>query len=443
MAQHTAVRGLQVFTFVWFGQLISLVGSGLTRFTLGIWVYQRTGSVTQLALTFLCTQLPLIVTSPLAGALVDRWNRRWTMILSDSGASLSTLAIVLLFATGHLEIWHIYLATAVSSSFSAFQWPAYSAATTLLVSKRHLGRASGMTQLGRAVAQLISPMLGGLLLVTIELQGVILLDFTTFLFALITLMIVRFPDTKTIAPGKAGQGSLLREASYGWTYLTTRPGLLGLQIFLGANNFFVGIVEVLVKPLVLSFASPAVLGILLSLGGAGLLVGSLVMSIWGGPPRLIYGVFGFKLLGGLCILVAGLRTSVTLLAMITFLFFFGLPIINGSIQVIFQKKVAPDVQGRVFAVSRMIAWSSLPLGYLVAGLLADQFFEPLMAPNGPLANTIGHLIGVGAGRGIGLLFIIMGTFSMLTTVAAYQYPRLRLVEKELPDAIADEAPVRT
>ena len=443
MAQRTVACGMRVFFLIWFGQLVSLIGSGLTSFALGVWVYQRTGSVTQFALISLSTTLPLIAISPLAGALIDRWNRRWSMIISDSGAGLSSLAIALLLAVGHLEIWHIYLATAVSSSFSAFQWPAYTATTTLLVPKQHLSRASGITQLGGAAARLISPVLAGVLLVTIQLKGVILLDFATFLFALVTLLSVRFPKAKSTVTREAGKGSLLQETAYGWTYITARPGLLGLLIFFAASNFLLGVVQVLVTPLVLSFASPAVLGTVLSISGIGMLVGSLVMSTWGGPQRHMNTVFGFTLLLGLCILAAGLRPSAPLFALAAFLFFFSLPIINASSQVIFQQKVAPDVQGRVFALNGAIAGSAMPLAYVVAGPLADQVFEPLMATSGPLAGSIGQLIGVGPGRGIGLLFIVMGALTMLATIAAYQYRRLRLVEDELPDAIADEAPVRT
>jgi hypothetical protein len=145
------------------------------------------------------------------------------------------------------------------------------------------------------------------------------------------------------------------------------------------------------------------------------------------------------LLNGLSILLAGVRPSAPLFAVAAFLFFVGLPIINGSIQVIFQRKVAPDVQGRVFALMRTISGSSLPLAYVVAGPLADRAFEPLMTTGGLLAGSIGQLIGVGPGRGIGLMFITLGALTMLVTVVAYQYPRLRLLEEELPDAIADPA----
>ena len=143
---------MRIFTLIWFGQLISFIGFGLTRFALGVWVYRNTGSVTQFALISLFAILPSILLSPLVGVLVDRWNRRTCMILSDAGAGLSTLAIVLLLLVGRLEVWHIYLVVAVSSTFNAFQWPAYAAATTMLVPKQHLGRASGMVQLAEAIA---------------------------------------------------------------------------------------------------------------------------------------------------------------------------------------------------------------------------------------------------------------------------------------------------
>jgi DHA3 family macrolide efflux protein-like MFS transporter len=437
MVRHFRTSGMRIFIVVWFGQLISLLGTHLTGFALGVWVFQRTGSVTQFALISVFTTLPGIIVSPLAGTLVDRWNRRWAMILSDSGAGLSTLAIALLLLSNHLDIWHIYLATAVSSIFNSFQWPAYTAAITLLVPKQHLGRSSGMTQLGEAIARIISPMLGGILLAAIQIWGVLLIDFATFLFALVTLLSVRFPDSKTTIAGQAGKGSLLGELAYGWHYITARPGLLGLLAFFAATNFTIGIVVTLVTPLVLSFASAIVLGTVLSTGGIGMLLGSIIMSVWGGPKQRILGILGFGLLQGIVVFVGGLRSSAFLIAAAAFVFLFNTPIIFGCSQVIWQRKVAPEIQGRVFALRRMIAMSSSPLASLVAGPLADYLFEPLLVVGGPLTGTIGKLIGVGPGRGIGLLFIVMGILTMLTAAVGYLYPRLRMVEEELPDAITD------
>jgi DHA3 family macrolide efflux protein-like MFS transporter len=433
-------QGFTAFLLIWVGQSVSLVGSSLTGFALGVWVYQRAGSVTQFALISLFTALPGIVFSPVAGALVDRWDRRRAMMLSDFGAGLCTLGVALLLLTTRLEVWHIYVAMALSSTFSAFQWPAYSAATARLVPKEHLGRSSGMVQLSEAVAQILSPVLAGVLMGVIGIHGIILIDVATFLFALGTLLAVRVPRPETTSEGKAGKGSLLHEAAFGWTYIRARPGLLGLLFFFAATNFSSGIIGVLFTPLVLSFATVDVLGLLMSAGGLGFLAGSLTMSAWGGPRRRIHGILGASVLSGVVLFAAGMPPRVWVLGAAAFLYFFGLPIINGCSQAIWLSKTAPDVQGRVFATRRMIAWASLPLAYVVAGPLADRVFEPLLAEGGRLAGSVGRIIGVGAGRGVALIFIVLGGMILLAVLAAYLHPRVRHVDTELPDFAGSSAP---
>lgn len=433
MAKYRIEKGMRVFLMVWFGQMVSIIGSGFTGFALDIWIYQHTGSVTQFAFAFVFSQLPPIFVSPVAGALVDRWNRRYCMIISDLGAGLSTLAIAILLFAGHLQIWHIYIATALSSIFGTLQWTAYSASIPMLVPKEHLNRVNGLTELAEALTMLLPPVLGGALLVTIQLQGIFIVDFITFLFSIVTLLSVRFPKTKTTE--EVEKSSLLADITYGWKYIASRPGLLALIIFFAASNFILAIVSVLLTPLILSFTSPAILGLILSIDGVGMLVGTLVVSTRQGATRQIRTILGFQMLGGLCILVTGLRTSAPLIAVAAFLFAFGSPIINCSSQIIWQRKVAPEVLGRVFAVERMIVGSLQPVAYIISGPLADRVFEPLMAVNGLLAGSIGQIIGVGKGRGIGLLFMVMGIFSMLISVIAFQYPRLRFLEDELLDQI--------
>ena len=427
--------GIGVFLIVWFGQLVSLTGSGLTSFALGVWVYKSTGSVTQFSLILLSAMLPCILISPVAGALVDRWNRRWCMIVSDSGAGITTAVLALLLATGSLEIWHIYLAVSLSSVFKAFQLPAYTASTSMLIPKKYLPRASCVVRSGEACAQLISPLLGGVLLGIVKLQGVILIDLVTFLFALTTLLLVRFPNTKTAAVSEDGKASIWQDVVYGWTYIAVRPGLLVLLILFALDNFVTGVFEVLLTPLVLTFASVTELGTIQSIGGVGMVLGNLAMTISGGPRSLIRGIFAFDLFAHMIILAFGLRTSLPLFALLNFLFFFSIPIINGCCDAIFLRKVTPEVQGRVFATIRMIWMLCIPLAYVVAVPLAERIFEPLMAKNGLLAGSIGEIIGVGTGRGIGLLFITMEIIAILVTVAAYRYPRLWFIEDELPDVI--------
>ncbi len=428
--------GLASFALVWAGQLVSLLGSGLTGFALGIWIYQETGSVTRFMLIFLTNTLPGILLAPIAGTLIDRWDRRWAMILSDSGSALSTLALAALFFSGRLELWHIYVCTAFASLCHAFQWPAYSAAITLIVPKKHLGRAGGMTELSEAVAQLAAPVLGGVLLGVIGIKGILLIDFATFCCALVTLLIVRMPRPEATAEDKAARGSLLREAAYGWRYIRERPGLLGLLLFSIFLRFRVGIVNVLATPLVLAFTTPAVLGTVLSIGGSGMVVGSLFMMAWGGPRRQMNAILGFYALSGLALFAAGLRPSVVLFAGAAFVYFFCVPVSSSCEQALWQRKVDPAVQGRVFAIRRLVGWSALPLAYLAAGPLADRVFEPALRQGGALAGSLAaDVLGVGPGRGIALLFVLTGLFSLLLVLVGLLFPRLRRLEEELPDIV--------
>jgi MFS transporter, DHA3 family, macrolide efflux protein len=442
--QQMSRRYVAFLAVVWAGQLITLTGSGLTTFALGVWVYQTTGSVTEYALISVFTFLPTVIVSPFSGVLVDRWDRRWAMMLSEAGGALSILAIVLLLYAGRLAIWHIYIATAANSIFRSFSWPAFMASITLMVPKKHLARASGFVQSAEAAGRIISPLLAALLLVIIQIQGVVVLDFLSFVFAVGTLMIVRFPRPEPAAEEEREErGSMIREAIFGWNYITARAGLFALLIFFSLLNFCASIVEVLLTPLVLSFAKPTVLGSVLSASSIGLLAGSVLVSIWGGPKRHFLGIFWFTILMSGLLFLDGLQANALLIGAATLGYLFCGPIINACSQAIWQRKVSPGVQGRVFTIRGTIALSSMPLAYLVAGPLADKIFNPLLLPQGPLANSIGQVIGVGPGRGIGLLFMVLAILNVIFAIGAYLYPHLRLVEDELPDAVPDEVPAYT
>ncbi len=428
---------MRLFHIIWFGQTISVIGSGLSSFALDVWIYQKTGSVTQFAIAFLFGSIPPLLITPFAGALADRWNRRYCMMIGDCGAGVAMLAIAILLFVGKLEVWHVYIAVAVSSAFGSLQWPAYNAAIPQLVAKENLTRANGLTELADALKMLIPPILGGALLVTIQLQGVLLVDFITFLVSIITLSIVRFPPriSNSAAEDEGKKESMFASFTYGLKYLKSRPGLLGLICFFAIANFFLSMISVLLTPLILSFTSPAMLGTILFIDGIGMLLSTLLISTRGLPSQQINTILGFQLLGGLCIAATGFRASVPLVAVAAFLFAFGSPIVNCCSQAILQRKVDPEVQGRVFAIEGMMSHVLQPIAYVIAGPLADRVFEPLMMTDGALAATIGRVMGVGPGRGIGLFFTIVGGLSMLLPLLAYQYPRLRFVEVELIDQI--------
>ena len=438
-AARVRERGMSIFKLINAGQFISMTGSGLTRFALGVWVYQRSGSATQFALVSLFSILPNIIVGPFAGALVDRWNRRRLLIACDMGAALSTLMLAVLIYTGRLELWHVYVATGLSAAFGAFQGPGFSATVPLLVAKQDLPRASSMAQLAAGIAQIISPALAGLFITLINLYGVLFIDFVTFLAAVTVLFVVPIPNPRRMDDdGAAAQRkSLWREAARGWSYLRERRGLLSMVMLFGVTNFFMGVVLALATPLILSRFRPAALGSAMTVAGLGLLAGGLLTARLGGPGRRALRVLAFMALAGVSITAAGLRPSLPLIAGAAFVFFFSMQVVGACFGIIVQTKVEPGIQGRVFSLSGLIANSTLPLAYFIAGPLADKVFEPLMAVGGSLAGSVGAVIGTGPGRGIGLLFILMGVLTVIAVGFGWLYPRLRLLDLELADSIPD------
>lgn len=431
--------GWLTFMTIWSGQLASLLGSGLSGFALGLWVLRNTGSVTQFALIAVCTLAPRILLSPLTGALADRWDRRRTMLVSELVASLATLYLATMIAFGHLGVLQIYLAMSVISVCAAFQWPAWAASITLLVGPEQFGRASGLVQMAHGIAHTLAPVMAGVLMhSSLGIQGILVLDLCSYLYAAATLAFVRIP--RPVAAGLGGQparSSIAEDIVYGWKYLVSRAGLVGLLVMVATCNFLLGVIMILVNPLVLSFASPQVLGMVMSTAGVGMFAGSAFMSISGGPRRRVRGMCAFLALGGVALLPAGLPPSPVLIAGGAFLFLLAVPVASGCMQAILQSKVDPAVQGRVFAFTGMVVSAAMPVAYLISGPLVDMFFEPWFSAGGPLAGSLGQWIGVGPGRGIAAAFVACGLLLIAVTAAGYSHPRVRGLEDELPDTAAD------
>lgn len=430
---------MRVFFIIWIGQLISMLGSGLTNFALGVWIFDQTGKATPFALTVLFGSLPRLLLSPLAGSLADRWNRRLVMVLSDTGNAVVSLGAFLLLQNGSLEIWMIYLMAVLGSCFSAFQEPAYTASISMLVPKKELSRAAGLGNLSQALESLLTPLAAGFLFVAIGLRGIIMIDFITYFFAIGALLIVRIPQPK-LSEAEMGanlKGKVWRDAVFGWRYLRARSGLFGLLWFYALVNFFLNFSGVLLGPLVLSRYSAREFGLVQMAVGLGLLAGSILLSAWGGPKgHKIPAVIGFIALAGAGLALTGISSQIVLIGLGMFVMLFSIPLASGPSQAIFQSKVATEVQGRVFAIRGMISRSIMPIAFFLAGPLADQILEPLMAVNGSLgAGFLGRLLESGPGRGIGLGFVISGICLLVASGWAYANPRLRLLEDEIPDAI--------
>jgi MFS family permease len=428
------------FVIVWIGQVVSLLGTAMSGFGLTIWVYELTGSATALSLMGFFFVTPMLIISPLAGALVDRSNRKFMMMISDLASGLATIAVFFLYQSSHLQIWQLYIANAFMGLFQAFQWPAFSAAITTMLPKEQYGRANGLMALAESGSGILAPILAGALLAFIGLGGILAIDVLTFIIAILALLIVAVPQPKTTRVGEQSKGSLWQESVFGFYYIIKRPSLLGLQIVFLAGNFLATIAFTLAAPLVLSRTgnNELALGTVNSIAAIGGVVGGVVMSAWGGTKRKVHGVLSGWSLSGVFTSLFGLARSVPVWATTEFAAGAVSPWINSSNQAIWQAKVAPDVQGRVFSIRRLIAWFSTPAATLLAGPLADYVMEPAMQPDGALAPVFGPMFGVGPGAGIALIIFFAGLGMTLVGLGGYGIHVIRDAEAILPDH--DEPP---
>jgi MFS family permease len=444
--QNHSPKTMRTFLVIWAGQFISLVGSGLTSFGLSVWVFTQTGKATPIAITALVSNLPRILLSPIAGSVADRFNRKRLMVLADTAAVLVTVGFAVLIFMDTLQIWHIYLGAFLSALFGAFQEPAYRASITMIVPKKDLARAAGIQQIGSAMQIILVPVLAGVLYGLIGFRGIILIDIITYFFALAALLWAHIPQPHQVTLPEDGQPrSMLRDALFGWRYLQDRPGMISLLLYFAVVNFFLSLSTVLMAPLVLSFGTPEQMGLVQMAGGAAMLIGGLLIGIWGGPKtKRLWTVILTIFLSGFGFFIVALRPQVWTISLGMFVFLFFIPIAAAINQAIWQVKIPADLQGRVFAIRSMIATSIIPLANLAAGPLADNLFEPRMAAGGALAATfLGELIGTGPGRGIAVLFLISAVFLWASSLVIFSSPRVRNLEDELPDAIPDDEPAET
>lgn len=427
---------MKTFLIIWFGQFVSQIGTALTRFALLIWVYQMNQRVMDVALLGFFAFLPSLLVSPVAGVWVDRLDRRKVMLWADAGAALMTALLLALHFNDGLQIWHLYAAQLLAGVFESFQSPAYAATTTLLVDKAHYGRINGLRSLAQYGAQIIAPFLAGFLVIWLGLGGILILDLVTFLVGAATLISVSVP--RPDATGRAGaELSLWQDLRAGLAYIQVRPGLIGLTLLHVATNFVVALTYYSTLPTLILARSGgdevALAVVQATLGGAGV-VGGVIVSLWGGPRRKIHGVLlgaGFSFLWG--DLWLGLGRTLPHWVIGAAVAVLVIPLIDSSNMAILQAKVAPAMQGRFFALFHMARQSLIPVGYLLAGLLADRWLEPAMAPNGVLASQLGWLVGTGPGAGIALMFVCAALLGPAICGAAYLFPAVRNIEDELAD----------
>lgn len=415
------VQELRNFIIFWLGQSVSEIGNRLTGFGLGIWVYQNTHEVAGLSLVVFFTTLPGVLITPFVGALVDRWNRKWTIIFSDLAAATVTLTLIVLLLTNNLQIWHTYITAFCTSVCGSFQMIAKGAALPMMVKKNQIGRANGLIHFSTALGQLTAPILAGILLASIQIQGLLMVDLCSYFVGLLTLLIIDIPQPEPIIQSNQSVrvNTIIHDIAYGWNTVVENNTLLILLAFMSIHFLVDGMTTVLINPLVLSFSSTKSFSVIMSIAACGMVGGSLSMTLWGGGKKHTSTLFTFTALNGVGLVIAGISPSIPIIALGLFISFFSLPITLSTNSTIWQSSVNGNIQGRVLSLFNTVIGLALAIGNLTASPFSDDLFEPMLLEGGLLSTSMGSIIGTGEGRGIGLLIIMAGMILFCLSIIFY------------------------
>lgn len=420
------------FLLLWAGQLVSAIGIGLTAFTLGVYIFQTTDSATSYSLTILCAFLPSFLLTPISGVFADRYDRRLLIVFGDTGAIVGIVYILLCMISGNVDTWQIYLGIIISSIFTALHSPAYKATITDMLPPEKYEQASGLVQLAGSAQYLISPLIAGMLMSVMDVKYILIINVVTFIFAIVTVLIVR----RNIAPSaavKPNQNSpFMKEMAEGFQTIVSNKGVLSLVGIISLVLFFVGVLQSLFGPMLLAFNDAKSFGTAQSVCACGMLVSSLIIGIFGIRKNLVFVLSLCLGLMGLFYAALSLTTQIVWIVIPGFLFFFTLPFINASIEVLLRNNIDKNKQGRAWSfVSVMTHFGSI-LAYCSAGFLADRLFNPLFADGNILSHTFIHqLIGTGPGRGIAFMFLVSGLCIVGLATCIFRSPSVRALEKNV------------
>lgn len=405
----TTFKELRRFLILWSTQMLSTLGSSMTNFALVIWAYQQTGSALSTALLTVCSYAPYVAMSIFAGVLSDKWNKKVTMLASDTFAAFCTIAVLLLLQTGNLQIWHLYCLNALNGLMNTIQQPAADVSISLLTPKKHYQKAGGMRSFSNSLVSVLTPVLATALLSFTSIQVVIAVDLCTFLLAFLSLLfLIKIPAVKQ----EVSNENLFESAKKGLVYLKDNRGILNLIFFLAAINLIASVYNAALPAMLLSKAEESTLGMVNTAAGIAMLLGSVLVSITPAPKsrvRVICNALLFSMSTENFILAFG--KSVPFWCIGAALGWFAIPIMNANMDVLFRKRIPVSMQGRVYSARNSLQFFTIPVGYLFGGFLVDKVFEPLMA--GQSGKILNIFFGTGKGSGAAMLFFFIGIIGVL------------------------------
>jgi MFS transporter, DHA3 family, macrolide efflux protein len=420
---------VRTFIIIWFGQLVSTIGSYMTEFALILWSWEVTGSATTLALIGFFSQLPRIPITLVAGLIVDRFNRKHLMLLGDAVAALSSLVIGLLYLTENLHIWHLYVAASLNGGFGQIQSLAYKTSISTLVSPAQLTRANSMNSAVHYGAAIFGPALTGVLYPLIGVLGIVGIDLISFTVAIATLLTRSIPQ-----PPPQTETELetrVSKLTFGFREVWKQPSLRSLLLITTAFWFFHDLGGAVYDPMILARTegSAQVLASTASAAGLGGVTGAVLLSVWGGPRRRIHGMLLGFIGAGLSKTVFGLGRSPLVWLPAQFCSSLNFPLLGSSETAIWMTQITPEVQGRVFAANALVVQVVSAIATLIAGPLADRVFEPMMQSDSQIAALFSPIVGSGAGAGMALLYVLTSIGLLVVGIGGYRISQLWAMDR--------------
>lgn len=414
MKKLNLFEGMHTFIVLWITQLLSTLGSSMTSFALIIWSYQHSGSAVVTSLLSVCSYAPYVALSIFAGALSDRWNKKYTMLICDSFAAITTAIVLILIKTENIEIWHLYILNLLNGIMNTIQQPASDVAVSLLTPKSQYQKVAGMRSFSNSLVTVLTPMLATSVLTFMSMEAVIMFDLITFFIAFITLLFfIKIPKIKSEDNDK--NESVLKSAQVGLKYLYKNRGILDLILFLAAINLVASMYNAALPVMLLSRegGNETVLGLINTFTGVANLIGSIIVSFMPPPKsrvRAICNSLMFSMSTENFLLAFGRNPSIWCIGAILGWIF--IPVMNANIDVLFRLYIPIDMQGRVYSARNTLQFFTIPVGYLIGGVLVDKLFEPLMAKQSSKSILV-FLVGNGKGSGAALLFLVLGIVGII------------------------------
>ena len=418
------------FYKLWLGELISNIGSGMTAFALSVYVYEKTGSVSYVSLITLLSFMPSIILSPIGGLLADRYDRRLLMIIGDLFSGLGLVYILWSIQAGEKSIVPIFIGITFSSIFTSLLEPSYRATLTDILEEENYAKASGLIQVAGSAKYLISPVIAGIVLSVADIRVILLLDIMTFITTCLMIFLVRKSINSEMKNYKKDSFKGLLEGLF---IIKENRGVYSLVIIMFFVCFFMGFIQILIRPMILALSSVKTAGMMESLCAVGLLIGSLWIGIAGIKKNYSKILAVACFFCGIFMSMIGVNENLGIIGISTFLFFSTLPFMNSCADILVRVSIPNELQGRVWGLISLITQMGTVVAYIISGVMADYVFEPMFDKNGTLVENIGIIIGTGKGRGIGFMLILSGMGMLIMAIVIWKNREISEVSEKCVD----------